>query len=333
MNVYKDTALEPTLTAGTGEVDRSATHLRVGHFVLATALLGGAGVFLAGPAAAAGGAAGHSSESAYAELRAAHFSPTMPGVDLYLGSFSGSTSKQWLSGVRYGAVSPYRQIRTGLYTVSVRKHGAAASSPAVLSWTLDARAGKAYTVAGVGAGASVSGIVLADDLKTPPAGDGRVRVIQAASRAANVTVHAVSGPTIVKNAHFATASAYRDVPAGSWDLAAVSDSDSAVKASTTVQVAAGQSQSVLVLDAADGGITVRSLLDSAAPSAMPQGPVDAGGGGTAASFSSGGGAGWHPVSWIVALLTAGAAGTGLQFARNRRSQQRRLGEHSGSVAA
>lgn len=332
MNVDNTTAVGTSLETGAARLGRPGAHNRAGHFLAVTALIGGAGVFLAGPATAAG-ATGHKAASAYAELRAAHFAPTMPGVDLYLGSFTGTTSKQWLSGVRYGAVSPYRQIKTGLYTVSVRKHGAAASSPAVLSWTLDARAGKAYTVAGVGAGAKVRGIVLADDLSTPPAGDGRVRVIQAASRAASLTVQAVSGPTIIKNARFATASRYRDVPAGTWNLAAASDADSAVKTSATVQVVAGQSLSVLVLDAADGGITVRSLLDSAAPSAMPKGPVDAGGGGTATSFVSGGGAGWHPVSWLVALLTAGVAGTGLRSARNRRSQQRPLRDRSESIAA
>lgn len=319
MKRYKISSNRPC-TIGAEVSDHPDKLRRTGHLIVAVAMMGGAGLYLAGPAGAAptGG-----SGKTFAELRAAHLSPTMPGVDVYLGSFSGATSTEWISGVRYGAVSPYRQIKTGLYTVSVRKHGAPAGSAAILSWTLDARAGKAYTVAGVGAGPSVRGVVLADDLTTPPAGAGRVRVIQAASRASTVTVQALMGPTIVKKAKFATASSYSEVSAGSWSLAAASDEDPAVKASAVVEVQSGQTQSVLVLDAAQGGITVRSLLDSAASTTMPKGPIDAGGGGTATAFTSGERDGAHPLAWSLTLLTALAAAASLTgWNRHRRAAHR-----------
>lgn len=254
---------------------------RVSMVVSAVAVLGLTGLAATTPAQAAVKKA-----AATAAIRAAHFSPTTPGVDVYLGSFNGKTSAVWVSGVRYGAVSPYRQIKPGLYTVSMRRHGMSTSSAAMLSWTLDARAGHAYTVAGVGAGSNVRGIVIPDDLSTPSNGTGRVRVIQAASRAPALTVQATSGPTIVRGAKFATTTGYATVPAGTWQVAASSDANPSLRASSAIKVAAGQIESVIVLDAKTSGITVRGLLDSASSGATPTGPVPAGGGATATSFTS-----------------------------------------------
>ena len=218
----------------------------------------------------------------YAEVRAAHFSPTTPGVDVYLSSFSGGSSTQWLSGVRYGAVSPYRRLAAGLYTIAMRPHGAPMSSKAMLSWTLDAKSGGAYTVAGVGAGSSVRGVVITDDLRTPPNGTGRVRVIQASSRAPIVTVRAESGPVIASHARFATTTGYADVHAGTWKLQVQSDGSSpALTATGSVDVASGEVTSVLLLDGKSAGIIVRTLVDAAGPASTPKGPVAAGAGGLA----------------------------------------------------
>jgi hypothetical protein len=94
----------------------------------------------------------HAASEATAYLRAAHFSPETPGVDVYLTSFSGGTTTLWLANVGYGAVSPYRRLTPGVYAVAMRPHGAAASTPPVLKWTLHAEPGAAYTAAG-GSGA------------------------------------------------------------------------------------------------------------------------------------------------------------------------------------
>ena len=45
----------------------------------------------------------------------------------------------------YGDVSGYAPIAPGTYAVSMRPHGAAATTPAVLTWTVDLTAGSAYT--------------------------------------------------------------------------------------------------------------------------------------------------------------------------------------------
>ena len=294
--------------------DRWARLRRGGNAVVVAALVGVGGVGLAGPAAAST----TTPDRSFAALRAAHFSPTTPGVDLYLGSLRGGTANAWISGVHYGAVSPYGLVKPGRYEVAVRPHGASATSRPILSWTLDAHAGRAYTVAGVGSGSNVRGVVLTDDLSAPPPGQGRVRVIQAASRASKLTVRAAGGPVIVGGEAFASASAYRSVAAGHWKLTAVSDSNSAIRASADVLVRAGQTESVLVLDAAGGGITVRTLLDSAAPGAMPKGPVNAGGGGTATTFTNAADDP-HAAYWasVIVAMLAVAGGTVARLRRRR----------------
>lgn len=224
------------------------------------------------------GATSAGAKTSYAVVRAAHFSPTTPGVDVYLSPFSSSTSKLWLSSVKYGTVSPYQRLTPGLYTVALRLHGKSAGSPPALSWTLRAVGGRAYTVAGVGAGSSVKGVVLRDDLSEPKAGTGRVRVIQAASRAPSVTVTAKNGPVVAKDAAFASTTSYSTVPAGSWLLDASAGS---LNAHGTVHVGSRTVTSVLVLDAKGSGITLRTITDSAGAASLPRGPVNAGGGGTA----------------------------------------------------
>lgn len=279
----------------TGAIGKSAT-------VVAAATIGLAGaVALSTPAQAR--------SAGYAEVRAAHFSPTTPGVDVYLSSFAGGAATQWLSGVRYGGVSAYRRLNAGLYTIAMRPHGAATSSRPMLSWTLDAKSGAAYTVAGVGAGASVRGVVISDNLSTPPQGTGRVRVIQASSRAPIVTVRAAAGPVIARRARFATTTGYADVRAGTWKLQVQSDETPSLSATGSVNVTSGAVTSVLLLDGKSAGITVRTLLDAAGTGRTPKGAVSTGGGGLAALIDGDGlsaGSDGFGLAGTALLLVAGA---------------------------
>lgn len=221
-----------------------------------------------------------------AAIRAAHFSPTTPGVDVYLSPFAGGkgASKLWLSKVSYGMVSGYQPLTPGIYTVSMRPAGAPASSPPVLTWTLDAKPHAAYTVAGVGAGTAVRGVVVKDNLSSPPPGEGRVRVIQAASRAPVAKISASGGHLISPAVHFASVSGYQTLPVGTWRVNAVSTSSPTVETSAPVTVRNGQVTSILVLDARTSGITLRTVLDSASAGVMPSDAVPAGAGGTATTF-------------------------------------------------
>jgi hypothetical protein len=207
--------------------------------------------------------------------------------------------------------------------VSMRAAGAAASSPPVLSWTLNAKAGAAYTVAGVGAGSAVRGVVIKDDLAAPPHGDGRVRVIQAASRAPQVKVVASGGHLISASVPFATVSGYQTLPAGTWTVQASVVGQAETDASGPVKIAAGQVTSILLLDAKSKGIELRTVLDSADSGTAPGGAVDAGAGGTARNLVDTGSSGGTPLLPVLLggllALAVLAVGPVQRVRRSRRS--------------
>ncbi|MEP7021070.1 MAG: DUF4397 domain-containing protein [Pseudonocardiales bacterium] len=249
-------------------------------------------------------------------VRGAHFSPDTPGVDVYLTAFAGGTTMLWLSSVGYGDVSSYERVTPGLYAVAMRPHGAAASTPAALSWTLKAGAGRAYTAAAVGMNKQLKGIVLRDELAQPRAGTGSLRVIQAASTAPHVDVLAQGGPTIARDAAFATQTSYTAVPAGSISIVAKSVGKPSIQASAHVTVAAGSIGTVVVLDTPNGGITLHTLLDAAGAGTVPFGSVPAGGGATAAGAPQR--TDWLALSVTVAGALAAAAGLMLWVGSRRR---------------
>jgi hypothetical protein len=249
------------------------TALRRGLAGLAVLLLAAtASTLVAAPADAAAG---------YAVVRGGHFSPDTPGVDVYLTAFDGKRTTLWLSDVGYGDVSGYQRIPAGLYAVSMRPHGAAASTPAALSWTLDARAGAAYTACAVGRNAQLRGIVLRDDLDSAGPGKARLRIIQAASRADRADVTTLNGPTLARGVPFATSTKYTSVDAGAYTVRAHAADNSSVRAQARVQLASDTVHTIVVLDGKGGGIALRVLDDAAGAAAPPVGAVPAGGGGTA----------------------------------------------------
>lgn len=245
-------------------------------------------------------------------IRAAHFSPDTPGVDVYLTGFAGGQTRLWVPDAEYGGVSPYQRVPAGLYVVSMRAHGASPSSAPVISWNLNVKAGQVYTTAAVGTNSKLRSIVLHDDLALPPAGQGRIRLVQAASRAPQAQVTAVDGPTVAKAAAFATTTGYTDVPAGTWSLQAKSVTTPSVSTDARVSVPAGTVTSVLLLDAPSGGITIRTVLDAAAAGTVPVGSVPAGGGGMAPNRAPA-----HQLELSLLGLLAAAGGAGLVFARRR----------------
>ncbi|MGN6607710.1 MAG: DUF4397 domain-containing protein [Jatrophihabitans sp.] len=265
-----------------------------------------AAVLLAAMTAVMASAAPAGASAGYAEIRGGHFSPDTPGVDVYLTAFDGKKTSLWLSNVGYGDVSGYERIQPGLYAVSMRPHGAAASTPAALSWTLDARPGAAYTACAVGMNAQLHGIVLHDDLSPASAGKARLRVIQAASRAAKADISAVNGPTIATDVPFATSTKYSTVAAGDYTVTARAVDDSKVSTRASVQLAADTVHTVVVLDGKDGGIAMRVLTDAAGAGTVPIGAVPAGGGGTAVGTASGGVLAGVLASFVV-LVGAGGA--------------------------
>jgi hypothetical protein len=219
--------------------------------------------------------------SAAAMVRGAHFSPDTPSVDVYLTSFAGGTTTLALSNVGYGDISGYQRLQPGLYTVGMRPAGADPSTPAAISWKLDAKPGSAFTAMAIGMHQSLQGRVLSDDLTPPPAGQSRVRIIQAAERVPKADITAENGPVLGAKVPFTTSTDYKTVPAGSWPVTARSTDDPNVTTTTPVTLTAGHAGSVVLLDAPKQGISVRFVDDAIGTDLPPTGPVAAGGGSTA----------------------------------------------------
>jgi hypothetical protein len=273
--------------------------------VLAVVLVA-AGLLLAGPGVAA-------AQQGEAYLRLAHLSPDTPKVDVYVASVADSARSFVVPGVGYGAVSPYRSLPAGSYVVSMRAAGAPAESPAVISTSIDARPGAAYTVAGVGLSAALGLSVLTDKLETPAAGMASVRVINGAASAPAVDVGPANAPPWAGPVKFGTDTPYVDVPLGTWNLQVAAPGRATV--TLPCQLDANSVYSVLLVDRG-GALRAELLTDSAGSKVVPNGGVNAGYGGAAADpaadpavLLAGG------MIMAVALVTAGRATARLRVAR------------------
>lgn len=266
------------------------------------------------PTIASAGAAAAPGQTAF--VRAAHLSPDTAAVDVYLTAFSGGTKTLWLSDVGYGDISNYRRMAPGQYAVSMRKHGAAPSSAPALTWTIELRSGRAYTAAAIGEQDKLHGVILMDTLAPPPAGSGLVRVIEASSHAGHVALSAVGGPVLCKDCAFGETTGYVTVRAGRWTVVARSRTHGSLTSSVDVSINSQSIVSLVVLDSSVGGVVLKSLVDAKGAANPPQGPIPAGGGGTAPAAHSDG-----AVTDAVALAVVLSVAL-WGFVRRRRSMAR-----------
>jgi hypothetical protein len=231
-----------------------------------------AGLGAAVPASASTPAAG---PPAY--LRLAHLSPDTPTVDVYVNSAADPSRSFEVKGVGYGAVSDYKPLPADSYVISMRPAGAPASTPPVISTSVDARPGQAYTVAGTGRSADLGLTVLNDKLDIPPAGKASVRVINAALSTPSADVGPMNGPVWASDVKFGTETNYVDCPLGNWDLKVTAGDKS-----TTVPLKLEQNSSYTVLLVDKGsGLQPEVKRDSTGAGTVPTGGVQTGLGGTA----------------------------------------------------
>jgi len=265
----------------------------------------GAASALALAAALVGASPASAAEPSY--VRLAHLAPGTPNVDVSLTSFARPDWRLTLDGVGYGSLSPYQRLQPDLYTVSMRAAGAAPTSPPILSINVRTAAGQAYTVAAVGPYTSLGATLLRDDLRLPPAGRARVRVVQASAKAKTVAVTMTDGVEITPSVEFAKTTGYATVPAGTWTLQVRSTAQANLRTTTPVRLNAGDVYTVLVLDADAGGLKVETRTDARSMAVTPVGGVETGAGGT--SPPAGATAPWLPIGLIAtaaALLSAAA---------------------------
>jgi hypothetical protein len=213
-------------------------------------------------------------------LRIAHLSPDSPAVDVALtavplGGPAVDAGTDVARALGYGGVGGYQNLAAGSYAISVRPAGTPPSTPPALSARVEVPAGGVRTLALSGAFADLALTPLPDDPTPPDDGTARVRVLAAAAGAPFVGVSVDGGPSLVTDLPFTTASPYSGVAAGPVRVRLT-----AVGGSTTVplDLTAGSVVSLLVLDAPDGGLTARVVLDATAPARLPVGGVAAGGG-------------------------------------------------------
>jgi hypothetical protein len=245
---------------------------RLAVVALLLALVGPA-IGLAAPAVALAAPA----DAPPAYLRLAHLSPDTPKVDVYVNSAGDPSRSFVVPGVGYGAVSQYQPLPPDSYVISMRPAGAAASSPPVISATVDARSGAADTVAGTGKSANLGLSVLNDKLDIPPAGKASVRVINAALTVPSADVGPVNGPVWAKGVAFGTETGYVDCPLGKWDLA-VSSSGTSSTVPLTLQE--NSTYTVLLIDKGTG-LEPQVTRDSTGADMVPSGAIETGLGGAA----------------------------------------------------
>ncbi len=268
------------------------------------------------------------SQPADARLRMGHFSPDTPPVDVYVRAFDGA-EQLVLEGLAYGQVSEYLPLPPGVFTFTLRPAGAAADTPGVLNRSAEVVAGGAYTLAAFGPSASVQTSLVADDLTAPPAGQAKVRLIQAAVSAPAVDVRVVDGPSLADDAPFASTSAYTPVPAGPARVEVAAAEPDAAPVVESLDVAAGTVSSLVVLDGVAGAdlrimsvddatgvdVSATAAVAAAAPAAVPQGGIAAGAGGLAAD------SGPDSDRWWGMAVVLGVMGPALAlYALNRRAR-------------
>jgi hypothetical protein len=241
-----------------------------------------------------------SASSGFGWLRLAHLSPNTPAVDVYLYSFHNPKAMIVLHHVSYGTISGYEKVPSGEYTVAMRGAGAVASSPPVLSTSIDVQAGDAYTVAGMGPAKGLRLQILRDRLVTPP-GKALVRIIQASLNQHQVTVTA-GRKVLVSKLAFASVTSYKVVSPGTWVVRAVGETQ---HTSSVITLAAGTIHTIVVLDD-PGHLTLDDLVDAAGSRVLPAGAPATGFGGTAPR------PGRSPMPWLALvgsgmLLTLGGA--------------------------
>jgi len=245
------------------------------------------------------------------QLRVAHFSPDTPPMDVYATGFDGK-EQLVLPKLGYGQVSEYMPLTAGVYAFSMRPAGSPATDEAVLRISADLAARTSYTFAAFGRRAELNTDLLTDDLSAPPAGQGRVRLIQAAIDAGPVDVSASGGPPLARGADLGEVGSYMAVPAGDWTITA--DGESADPVAENLTVEAGTVSSLVVLDGdGTGRLQIIRVTDAAgataALGAAPAGGVDTGGGalagdGTPADAAGAGGALLATSAGLLAVLLA-----------------------------
>ena len=253
------------------------------------------------------GAAPPAAAQATGWIRWGNWSPSAPNFDIYLNSFGGN-GMTVIRHVRYGHVSAYRGIPTGQYTVAMRDSGAPATTPPMLSASVQVAPGMAYTIVSMGAPSHLGVQVLKESMMSSP-GKALVRVVQESVAQHRVTVNAGSralgGPLQLGS--------YTGFLALTPGRQAIHATGYSATATRHLLLRANTIHTLVVLDN-QGGLRIHSLQDAVGSQAMPIGGAATGLGGTAPK------PGTSPAPWLAIMAGGGllAALGVIGLRRNRR---------------
>jgi hypothetical protein len=147
-----------------------------------------------------------------AMVRVLHASPDAPAVDVYLDE----TRVDVLTNVPFGTISGYLMVPAGAHDVKVVPTGAAIGD-AVIDADVTVTAGTRYTIAATNAVASIEAQVLVDEPR-PTAASAQLRIVHFSADTPAVDVRPDGGSPIATGLAYPNASAYLDVPGGTYDL-------------------------------------------------------------------------------------------------------------------
>jgi hypothetical protein len=282
----------------------ASMHRRTGPSVLARvtliALLAAALLGLPAPAGA---------QQDEALARIGHFSRVAGPADVYVDG------ERRFGPVPFRAVSDYLRLDPGEHEFTFRAAGSGPAGVSLASTTVDLAAGDASTVAVVGPKDDLSLFTAKDDLSPPPAGQIKVRGINASPEAPPMDVRTAGGPMLFKHLTFPSASRYVTIPAGSYDVELVaSGTDRVLVKVGGFQVKAGGVYTVVGAGNASTDVAVFPVVDAIGAGTLPKGGVATGGGGTAPGpFPA------LPAAGLVLTLLATLAGGALLRRRLARS--------------
>ena len=253
------------------------------------------------------GAAPPAAAQATGWIRWGNWSPSAPNFDIYLNSFGGS-GMTVIRHVRYGHVSVYRAIPAGQYTVAMRDSGAPATTPPMLSASVQVAPGMAYTIVSMGAPSHLGVQVLKESMTSSP-DKALVRIVQESVAQHRVTVNA-DGRALGGPLQLGSYTGFLALTPGRQAIHATGYSATATR---HLLLRANTIHTLVVLDN-QGGLRIHSLQDAVGSQAMPIGGAATGLGGTAPK------PGTSAAPWLAIMAGGGllAALGVIGLRRNRR---------------
>lgn len=145
-----------------------------------------------------------------AQVRVVHMSPDAPAVDVLVDN------QRAIADLAFKSATDYASLPAGQRNVKVTAAGD--SQTAVIEANLPLQAGQSLTAVATGRLADIAPLLLQDDNTAPAAANAKVRFVHASPDAPAVDIAVAGGQVLFPNVSFRNASAYVQVPAGTYNL-------------------------------------------------------------------------------------------------------------------